>query len=181
MTEPVIPHNIDYLIPQVRTLGTIPDDKSDAYVREAIYGAIDQLYGSRLRYTRLLPEFIVSTDNATQMDKVEYPTGVYQFLPVGTVGVIRNPTQTYATRVPIISTEDTAKVTLFAAILFIQSTMTSSTSVFASWRDDEFSYSNLGSGQMYRDVLTGLRKQLDAMNLSGSATIVNFPLWGEIE
>lgn len=165
------PLNIDYLIPDVRIrAGDITDPPlySDTLVRTAIVAGVKYLQ------RRWENRYLVF---ASGMVVIPQPIGVpagyvyaalpqgFGYIPSGLLygDVFRNPYHTFANpgTWPI-SQEDESVITTAAVLILMRSIMSSSSTAFVNWSDGEYSYSNVATSSVLRDLY---RSSLDELDL----------------
>lgn len=168
----VYPTNVDYLISDVRLqLGDVDGEQfSDSVVRAGLVSAIkflERRWGSRyLVYASGMAITPVPTD-------VTVPAGyVYVAMPTGPGfilegyvdnDVFRNPSHTFLdTSLFPISQEDETIIVTVAIIVLLRSRLTSSSSAFVNWSDGEYSYSNVATSNVLRDIY---KSALEDLNL----------------
>lgn len=168
----VYPTNIDYLISDVRLqLGDVDGEMfSDSVVRAGLVSAVkflERRWGNR--YLVYTSGAIISPVPAD----VSVPTGyVYMSLPNGNGfvphgyvdnDVFRNPYHTFLdTSTNPISQEDETIIVTVAVIVLLRSRLTSSSSAFVNWSDGEYSYSNVATSNVLRDIY---KSALDDLNI----------------
>lgn len=168
----VYPTNIDYLISDVRLqLGDVDGAIfSDSVVRAGLISAVKFLQ------RRWDNRYLVYTSGAVinpVPSTVTVPAGhVYVSLPVGNGfipagyvdnDVFRNPYHTFLdTSASPVSQEDEAIIVTVAVIVLLRSRLTSSTSAFVHWSDGEYSFNNIATSNVMRDVYQSALADLDS-------------------
>ncbi len=168
----VYPTNVDYLISDVRLqLGDVDGEQfSDSVVRAGLISAVkflERRWGNRyLVYASGIAITPVPVD-------VTVPAGyMYVTLPDGNGlipngyvdnDIFRNPYHTFLDEGTYpISQEDESIIVTVAIIVLLRSRLTSSSSAFVNWTDGEYSYSNVATSNVLRDIY---RSALDDLNL----------------
>jgi hypothetical protein len=179
--------NIDYLIDSVRLhVGDTDSTRfSDSLIRSAL------VTGVKMLQRRWKNRYLVYASGVVQVPQPDLPAVagyVYATLPEGTGlipvdlaenDVFRNPFYTFTDNQALISQEDEYPIILAAAIILHRAKFMSTSAVFQSWSDGEFSFSNIASARAYESSLAGLIGELDAYfkkRLYG-ATRTSFAVW----
>lgn len=165
----VYPSNIDYLIDEVRLkIGDITN--TPRYTSSVIRTAL--LVGVRQLQRRWNNRYLVYDENSMLVDPqpvdvasgylyVQIPQGYATISEISPNDVFRNPYHTFTGPGSLISQEDEYPILLSAALIMLESEISSSASVFQNWTDGEYSFSNVSSANAMRAMYTERKLELE--------------------